>query len=115
MPWTWSACSWVQITASIRLDLGVEKLGAQVGRGVDQDGLAPVLDQDRAAPPAVARVGAGWPPPTRPAVLAAGPRHAARRAAAQDRHPHVRALRLGEQPEEVVGGRGLELGQADRP
>jgi hypothetical protein len=45
------------------LDLRVQELRTQVGRGVDQDGLALVLDQDGAAPSAVARVpGVGGAP-----------------------------------------------------
>ena len=47
-------------------DLGVQKLGAQIGRGVDQNGLAPVLDQDGAAPRGGCADRRGWPPPTRP-------------------------------------------------
>src|SRR5262249_28072137 len=71
------------------LDLGVEQLGAQVGRGIHQDGLALALDQDGAAAAALARSGGARGAPPALAALPARPRHAARGAAAQDRHPHA--------------------------
>ena len=58
---------------------GVEKLLAQIGRRVDQDGAAVMLDEDRDAAPAVPRLGR-----IALAPIAADQRHAARRAAAED-------------------------------
>ena len=72
MPCTWSACSWVQMHGVDPFDLGVQELGAQIGRGVDQHGLALVLDQDGTAPPAVARIGGVGRPPLALAALPAG-------------------------------------------
>src|SRR5215470_3714117 len=70
-------------------DFGIEQLGAQVGRGIHQDGPALALDQDGAAAALVARIGGIGSAPLTLAALPARPRHAARSAAAQDRHPHA--------------------------
>ncbi len=84
MPWVWSACSWVKSTRVEPDRLGVEQLLAQIRRGVDQHaGRAAgrfALDQQRAAAAAVFRIVriAGAPAERRP-------RHAARRAAAENR------------------------------
>src|SRR5260370_25754068 len=72
------------------LDVGVEELGSDIRRGIDQQRLAPLLDQDRAAAAAIARVvGIGGAPLALP-VLATRPRHTARGAAAQDGYAHFR-------------------------
>src|SRR6185369_13965390 len=69
--------------------LGGQELGTHVGRGIDQNGLAAVLDQDRAACAPVAHIGGVGGPPLSRAVLAAQPRHTPGGAAAQDGHPHA--------------------------
>ena len=72
------------------LDLGVEELGAQVGRGVDQDGLAAASSTRMEQRRRRLRGSAGSAAPHSPLPsLPADARHAARRAAAQDRHPHA--------------------------
>src|SRR5262249_42508502 len=65
------------------VDLGGKQLLAQIGRGVDQHGLAAALDQQRGAAPAVARVRrvAGAP-------IGTDRRHAGRRTAAEERRLH---------------------------
>src|SRR5579871_2420107 len=66
------------------IDLGIDQLLAQVGRGIDQNprrtAVGCLFDQERAAAPAVFRVVwiAGAPAERRP-------RHAGRRSAAEDR------------------------------
>jgi hypothetical protein len=71
------------------LGLGGQELAPDIGRGVDQHGLALVLYQDRAARAAVAGVGRIGGAPLPCSVRAAEPRDASRRAAAQDGHPHA--------------------------
>src|SRR4051812_46134485 len=69
-------------------DAGVDALLAEVGAGVDEDALAPGLDQDRAAAALVARV--------RGAADRAGAAdlgHARGGAAAEDGDPHAAARR----------------------
>ena len=84
MPWVWSACSMGIQHRVEPIDVGVEQLLAQVGRGVDQDPAScrravAALDQQRAAAAAVLRVVriAGAPAERRP-------RHAAGGAAAEN-------------------------------
>src|SRR5688500_18573924 len=62
-----------------------DQLALKVGRGVDQDGLARLLDQDRAALAGIFRVGRIAGAPGTGAAGSAGARHAARRTAAEDR------------------------------
>ena len=67
MPWVWSAWSWVKSTRVEPLHVGVEQLLAQIRRGVDEHaglaaGLAAALDQHRAAPAPVLRIGGSQAP-----------------------------------------------------
>ena len=70
------------------LDAGIEQLCPQIGRGVDEEGLALVLDQNGAAPAPVAVVVRVRCPPLAKPILAARPRDTSGSAAAEDRHPH---------------------------
>src|SRR3981081_3240776 len=76
------------------LDLGVQKLVAQVGRGIDQEGLAAVLHQDGAAAAAIARVGGVGRAPFAASAPAPYPSYATPPPAAQDRPPHRRRSAL---------------------
>ncbi len=100
------------------LDLGVEELLANVGRGVDQEGLALILNQDRATgAPVAAVIGVGRAPLRLPrSALPDAARRPTSRSPGWSRARlalHPGALRLGEQPEEIVGRRRLQLGHAD--
>ena len=89
------------------IDLGIDQLLAQIGRGVDHDPRRALrrrpFDQQRTAAAAVFRiVGIACAPAER------GPRHAGRRSAAENgqRQRHAVAFRwrhLAEQSEEILG------------
>src|SRR5262245_30503138 len=86
---------------------GIDQLLAQVWRGVDQKGLALILDQDRAAAAPVLRVGRIASAPVAGAVLAADAWHAARRAAAEDGQAHGMAFMVSLSNHEGVARRPM--------
>ena len=120
MPWVWSACAWVIEHAVEPVDIGVEKLLAQVRRGIDQDPGAPFGPRRSTSSElrrrrffGIVRV-AGAPAERRP-------RHAPGGAAAEDGERSAscaahrsRPRHLAEQPEEVLGGLARDLVAARR-
>ena len=88
---TWSACSWVQITASTR-STSASRSCARTSGEVSTRTVLPLswtrIEQRRRRLRGSAGIGR---PPLALAVLAARPRNAGRGAAAQDRHPHSRS------------------------
>ena len=53
----WSACECVKMHRVQVIDPRAQRLGAEIGRGVDQDVAAVVAHQHRRAQPIVARIG----------------------------------------------------------
>ena len=93
-------------------DVGIQQLRTQVGRGVDQHRSCPCPGPGSSSAGAGCGRPRGWPPPTRPSRPCRPAAERLPRCRSRGSSPALPTLRLGKQPEEILGGGGLEFADA---